>query len=141
EPRTAREVSFISCARCASCTMSYRLSVSMRRRPPRPTLFPYTRSSDLSVLRVSLTSRPARRDPCRRASPRTWPGRPCEARRQGSDRKSTRLNSRHVETSYAVSCLKKKNGKENEKHPAYRCLQFPARIRTWVSQMAGSWGE
>src|SRR5204862_6039228 len=27
-----------------------------------------------------------------------------------ADRKSTRLNSSHVETSYAVFCLKKKNG-------------------------------
>src|SRR5204863_4545892 len=29
---------------------------------------------------------------------------------QGLDRKSTRLNSSHVETSYAVVCLKKKTG-------------------------------
>src|SRR5690606_42144282 len=29
----------------------------------------------------------------------------------GGDRKSTRLNSSHVKTSYAVSCLKKKNHK------------------------------
>src|SRR5690606_39291535 len=31
------------------------------------------------------------------------------ARRTGSDRKSTRLNSSHVKISYAVFCLKKKN--------------------------------
>src|SRR5690606_39594747 len=31
-----------------------------------------------------------------------------------SDRKSTRLNSSHVKTSYAVFCLKKKN---NHRHP------------------------
>src|SRR5690349_23696663 len=30
--------------------------------------------------------------------------------RQGGDRKSTRLNSSHVEISYAVFCLKKKTG-------------------------------
>src|SRR5690349_24409795 len=34
-------------------------------------------------------------------------GRPCSALQ--SDRKSTRLNSSHVEISYAVFCLKKKN--------------------------------
>src|SRR3989442_58756 len=39
------------------------------------------RNRSCSVLRVSLTSRPAPRDPYRRASPRTWPGRPCEATR------------------------------------------------------------
>src|SRR5438874_10597377 len=34
---------------------------------------------------------------------------PCEAAvRPGEDRKSTRLNSSHVEISYAVFCLKKK---------------------------------
>src|SRR5438874_11323811 len=37
--------------------------------------------------------------PCRYTLPGT---------RRGSDRKSTRLNSSHVETSYAVFCLKKK---------------------------------
>src|SRR6266496_2512703 len=31
----------------------------------------------------------------------------------GEDRKSTRLNSSHVEISYAVFCLKKKKKKEN----------------------------
>src|SRR5690349_23239964 len=46
-------------------------------------------------------------------SPRSWPSlraraiRPCAAR----DRKSTRLNSSHVENSYAVFCLKKKTDK------------------------------
>src|SRR5690606_41083465 len=32
----------------------------------------------------------------------------------GSDRKSTRLNSSHVKISYAVFCLKKKNTQEGE---------------------------
>src|SRR3989442_7714649 len=39
---------------------------------------------------------------------------PC--RRQGLDRKSTRLNSSHVRISYAVFCLKKKNKHERERH-------------------------
>src|SRR6266576_2612525 len=67
----------------------------MIRRPPRSTLFPYT---------TPFRSR------------RQWPGaRPARAIRTrgrstaGSDRKSTRLNSSHVEISYAVFCLKKKN--------------------------------
>src|SRR6266576_6077899 len=36
------------------------------------------------------------------------PGSRVSARAPSADRKSTRLNSSHVETSYAVSCLKKK---------------------------------
>src|SRR5438874_13590069 len=38
---------------------------------------------------------------------RRWPM-PSFARRSRADRKSTRLNSSHVEISYAVFCLKKK---------------------------------
>src|SRR6267378_7452718 len=65
----------------------------MIRRPPRSTLFPYTtlfRSSgrhpvpDDDLLALVVHQRP-------------------------EDRKSTRLNSSHVEISYAVFCLKKKN--------------------------------
>src|SRR5437879_9173814 len=72
--------------------------------PPRSTLFPSRRSSDLCV-----RSLPARRGSIRmsRASRRrsaTTPiGRGCER-----DRKSTRLNSSHRCISYAVFCLKKK---------------------------------
>src|SRR6266513_5564794 len=66
----------------------------MLRRPPRSTLFPYTtlfRSPDAAVYaginprRVTLL-----------------------AMGLSGDRKSTRLNSSHVSTSYAVFCLKKK---------------------------------
>src|SRR5690349_24064033 len=69
----------------------------MIRRPPRSTLFPYT-----TLFRSTaplLGDEPADRvaAPARR-------GRPV---RRG-DRKSTRLNSSHVEISYAVFCLKKK---------------------------------
>src|SRR6267378_7732233 len=63
----------------------------MIRRPPRSTLFPYTtlfRSFHRQV--VDRGVRPARRT-------NRW-----------KDRKSTRLNSSHVEISYAVFCLKKK---------------------------------
>src|SRR5438874_4200819 len=79
----------------------------MIRRPPRSTLFPYTtlfRSRELllqlqQALRVELLAQSidARE----------------EVARARQDRKSTRLNSSHVEISYAVFCLKKK--KKNKK--------------------------
>src|SRR5204862_3919168 len=67
----------------------------MMRRPLTSTLFPYTTlfRSILSPVRGSLFPR-AEREPL--------------ALRGAEDRKSTRLNSSHVEISYAVFCLKKK---------------------------------
>src|SRR6266498_3030553 len=65
----------------------------MIRRPPRSTLFPYT---TLFRSRAGVVQRPAQ--------PLDLRGGPVPAR----DRKSTRLNSSHVRTSYAVFCLKKK---------------------------------
>src|SRR5690349_22097271 len=83
----------------------------MIRRPPRSTLFPYT------TLFRSGSRRPGRRVP-RRASGRDRArsresrlGEP-RHRRDRRDRKSTRLNSSHVEISYAVFCLKKKKKKK-----------------------------
>src|SRR5438874_7382762 len=70
----------------------------MIRRPPRSTLFPYT-----TLFRSRPRSNGARR----------W-ARRCVGRepsRAPTDRKSTRLNSSHVEISYAVFCLKKKKKK------------------------------
>src|SRR5690349_22232678 len=61
-------------------------------RPPRSTLFPYT-----TLFRSSPSPRWSRAS---RAGSRPWDPR--------GDRKSTRLNSSHVEISYAVFCLKKK---------------------------------
>src|SRR5690349_22374688 len=76
----------------------------MIRRPPRSTLFPYTTlfrsigTADGHRLGARDAgvhgARAARRRRVRRA--------------QRPDRKSTRLNSSHVEISYAVFCLKKK---------------------------------
>src|SRR5690349_23663666 len=95
----------------------------MIRRPPRSTLFPYTtlfRSFDPDAFpRVATPIVGA---------PGTVAG--------TKDRKSTRLNSSHVEISYAVFCLKKKNHlpvKQNDcesilhkqhqhlSQPVYRC--------------------
>src|SRR5690349_22046683 len=93
----------------------------MLRRPPRSPLFPYTTLFRSKVDIVSVTG-------ClREASANTWtltaatdpvpstanapaakdiPKTPPAGRNE--DRKSTRLNSSHVEISYAVFCLKKK---------------------------------
>src|SRR3712207_7813237 len=86
----------------------------MIRRPPRSTLFPYTtlfrsergggreerhearggqRPEDEQELGQHGVQRVRRRD----------------QRRAVGDRKSTRLNSSHANTSYAVFCLKKKS--------------------------------
>src|SRR6266496_4689394 len=70
----------------------------MIRRPPRSTLFPYT-----TLFR----------------SPGPWPARGGTGRRRPGrpgDRKSTRLNSSHVEISYAVFCLKKKKETQRREH-------------------------
>src|SRR5439155_23989218 len=82
------------------------------RRPPRSTLFPYTtlfrsrrgrRGSSIFVRLISdgRTARSGVEHDISRTVSRS--GRPRQ------DRKSTRLNSSHVASSYAVFCLKKKN--------------------------------
>src|SRR6478736_6291196 len=68
----------------------------MIRRPPRSTLVPYT-----TLFR-------SRRPPGRAGRPP--PAADRRRRRRPGDRKSTRLNSSHSQISYAVFCLKKKNG-------------------------------
>src|SRR5690349_23142443 len=86
----------------------------MIRRPPRSTLFPYTtlfrsvQQNDTKHCSGAASRCPRSKlfylsirggsDTCHG---RIW-------RRDGQDRKSTRLNSSHVEISYAVFCLKKK---------------------------------
>src|SRR2546429_3874287 len=71
----------------------------MIRRPPRSTLFPYT-----TLFRSRARARPRGRVP----SPSDTSARGDEA----EDRKSTRLNSSHGYISYAVFCLKKRDGHE-----------------------------
>src|SRR5438874_6285031 len=74
----------------------------IRRRPPRSTLFPYT-----TLFRSLSASVEDQRDGWSECS------RCCKVHEEAlsvscKDRKSTRLNSSHVEISYAVFCLKKK---------------------------------
>src|SRR3712207_7997528 len=102
----------------------------MIRRPPRSTLFPYTtlfrshRAGEDEVVRVGL------REPTRAEELGVNAGRHVRdvvdsvlaphhlgvLARDGddpvvaADRKSTRLNSSHANISYAVFCLKKKDG-------------------------------
>src|SRR2546429_5285290 len=71
----------------------------MIRRPPRSTLFPTRRSSDLH--------RRGRGDQPRAPGLAESPGADHRSR-TFRDRKSTRLNSSHGYISYAVFCLKKK---------------------------------
>src|SRR3989442_8343678 len=88
----------------------------MIRRPPRSTLFPYTTlfRSHFGLGAVTKIDSVQVR----------WPSGLVErfenlsvdafnTLKEGSDRKSTRLNSSHVRISYAVFCLKKKKKKKN----------------------------
>src|SRR5690349_22813221 len=91
----------------------------MLPRPPRSTLFPYTTlfrsgedNSDAHLKRqvmgrdvvVALTGGKLDFGPWEQIFYGEFDGR----RRKRVERKSTRLNSSHVEISYAVFCLKKK---------------------------------
>src|SRR5438874_7828410 len=81
----------------------------MIRRPPRSTLFPYTtlfRSWAAGKHLVQYEAEGEDVGPRVDRPPFHLFGRHVAQRAQ--DRKSTRLNSSHVEISYAVFCLKKK---------------------------------
>src|SRR2546427_7014157 len=94
----------------------------MIRRPPRSTLFPYTTLFRSALQRpVVVACVGIEPDAELRAAERTVPtrhrvvyvpftDRPLAFGRV--DRKSTRLNSSHSQISYAVFCLKKKNGNQ-----------------------------
>src|SRR5690242_21404367 len=82
-------------------------------RPPISTLFPYTtlfRSRTvgrrLRILQFGYSGSVQDFEPCvgRISASHIY----VSPIRQGGDRKSTRLNSSHMSTSYAVFCLKKK---------------------------------
>src|SRR5690349_23346508 len=101
----------------------------MIRPPPRSTLFPYTTLFRSRVEDFAPSCRQSKGN-IRNAQNRFRPGKtllefshPFDRRNRRSkgwensrsvDRKSTRLNSSHVEISYAVFCLKKKK-KNNTK--------------------------
>src|SRR5690349_23356627 len=93
----------------------------MIRRPPRSTLFPYTTLFRSAVQAEPRGLRSRAADGCdfdrdRAARPRgedlprfhAAGATQRERSEAAGDRKSTRLNSSHVEISYAVFCLKKK---------------------------------
>src|SRR5690349_24161953 len=86
----------------------------MIRRPPRSTLFPYT-----TLFRSRCAHAERQRPPIAHdRQVAAVPHRPRLAEgdeQERPDRKSTRLNSSHVEISYAVFCLKKKKKKEKKK--------------------------
>src|SRR5438552_13731083 len=80
-------------------------------RPPRSTLFPYTTLFRSAVCNrrvgAGLPSALCPEGRCRQFLPAPPHG-------QAADRKSTRLNSSHQITSYAVFCLKKKKTEQDE---------------------------
>src|SRR5438309_4362924 len=89
----------------------------MIRRPPRSTLFPSRRSSDLDEsgqpahLRLGRELGPEAIERLLQREPRSEQDAvrlPESLDRLRRDRKSTRLNSSHSSISYAVFCLKKK---------------------------------
>src|SRR5690349_24177721 len=97
----------------------------MLRRPPRSTLFPYT-TLFRSEFEIQFVDDREIADLQRTQHGRKSSGFVVQARRTASplqlvaqqfevDRKSTRLNSSHVEISYAVFCLKKKKKKMKRK--------------------------
>src|SRR5690349_23133146 len=93
----------------------------MIRRPPRSTLFPYT-----------TLFRSAGGDQGAAAAPQRQRRLPQPLRPRG-DRKSTRLNSSHVEISYAVFCLKKK--KKNKEKDLIEIIINPYPRREHAAQI------
>src|SRR5688572_32544227 len=87
----------------------------MIRRPPRSTLFPTRRSSDLTIKWCNrrAVSCFSARFPRRLGFAEPVDDEITRSSTKGlfEDRKSTRLNSSHSQISYAVFCLKKKKNK------------------------------
>src|SRR5690606_41940076 len=100
------------CTSDFTCVIPLILSLLLRPRPPRSTLFPYT-----TLFRSGFESLQLNRKKILLGEQSTvifvGPLGPGEYIFHGefhpkTDRKSTRLNSSHVKISYAVFCLKKK---------------------------------
>src|SRR3712207_8548882 len=89
----------------------------MIRRPPRSTLFPYTtlfrsqrgERDQVADEREDRVEGVAEQHRPERTRHRTDRGDEEHDLAHSTDRKSTRLNSSHANTSYAVFCLKKKH--------------------------------
>src|SRR5204862_7376475 len=97
----------------------------MVRPPPRSTLFPYTTLFRSQCLTYHPgTGRPVAGEPSERggADPPWAHLRGAAGPSPGRDRKSTRLNSSHVEISYAVFCLKKKKHHPNADPCSTACI-------------------
>src|SRR5690349_24217964 len=93
----------------------------MIRRPPRSTLFPYTTLFRSLVAEgtgenIFMVKDGALRTPPTSASILAGITRDAVLTLAREDRKSTRLNSSHVEISYAVFCLKKKKEKKHKQN-------------------------
>src|SRR5207253_9319667 len=86
---------------------SLRLCICLSRLPPPPrsTLFPYTTLFRSLCVLVIITGPSRKPDSSNQVVPVISP----LPLSDHQDRKSTRLNSSHVASSYAVFCLKKKN--------------------------------
>src|SRR5690349_23603091 len=102
----------------------------MIRRPPRSTLFPYTTlfrsalAEDLGPLGdITAALLPSEATAEAFLVPRT-------AGVLAGDRKSTRLNSSHVEISYAVFCLKKKKKNKTNNKQKHNTATYNTRSQT-----------
>src|SRR5205809_4134766 len=100
----------MTCIENVDCNLYYHFFFLMILRPPRSTLFPTRRSSDLD----------SAADDLHRLSSRLVIG--SGINRQIIDRKSTRLNSSHGYISYAVFCLKKKTTKTDPTYLTHTSL-------------------
>src|SRR5258705_2980656 len=88
----------------------------MIRRPPRSTLFPYTTLFRSPALVSGVWQLGTKTTTPAAANGFTKKVQIVCVKRDGSDRKSTRLNSSHLGISYAVFCLKKKKKKSRCRH-------------------------
>src|SRR5690349_23855133 len=102
----------------------------MIRRPPRSTLFPYTTLFRSAVHGGDVGRRRQKVDDCveQRLHALVLEG----GAHQHQDRKSTRLNSSHVEISYAVFCLKKKKKKTKNNKQTKQKTQTTLQQQTTV---------
>src|SRR5438874_10499701 len=94
----------------------------MIRRPPRSTLFPYTTLFRSFQLGASDPDDPRVQKTIGLLGIGEISAKIPKEMHLAIDRKSTRLNSSHVEISYAVFCLKKKNEKTLETPYSTRTL-------------------